>query len=1089
MFALLALAAVPAAAESVLAPGMTETDPFPPLDEIPAELRLAPNAKFEIAPDGTFLLDGKKRFLVSTIVYGCPRTEWLAKRTDGYPRSLDWLYEKAPDYEALQRVGFDSVGGEVPTTWLKKYRPRGFWQADAAWDWSASSRYYASGLPVFVDFTCARWSHGGLVYVEGKAPAKEAFADGHFMPYSIVTPEGRQLYREMWQSGAKALLEKGVRPYVYELFNEPHYDDRSPAAVAEFERRTGGRFPDGLARKVEWIKFREDIFAEACEAGLEAIKEVDGRPDVRTAVQPLRMFGGYINAYKANRTTGVVMSSTGGSDMFQAHCLKAVADGKPIVDGETYLGKTRSSHRNMLLTQFARGLNASYFFKWDRRTGDSLWNRPNGGLLLAEKFPYMALNPWAVPAEALLGIMDAKREMFAVDDLFAPRDRGVAVKVALLFSYPTWRLGLVANHPAARMIPFASEALDFAQIPHDVVFEEQLASGRLDRYGVLVAAGVEATGDGTLAKIEEWVKGGGRLIMVDEAMSLDEYANERPDAVSRFPGLKLSPAMSAQPEPVRIPGAGELGAIVTKEVAACDGWKPRRLDPGNAPVFSRSLGKGSVVYLPLGLSREDLGMLLSHLMADAGVEHPCDCLQLEKDVHEGDIEAIPSRRGDYTGYIVFNRSLAPKAFRLRPRGREQLYCVTARKAMPRGEDGSAVLTLMPGDGAVLVGARTKELLASRFGEMKDAPSFGQAVADAKKWLLEAAPKKAPTGFAIADERADFIDVSSCANAALGAIDVGSGPISHAPWGVVECGGAKFDFIRPDQNGGKDAILVSPRNRGGAAKIPVGRKVSSLVFQHAGSGFGADGRWLYKFIYADGTRIERKIRPGLESGDWDTSKNDPSEIPARPGWRNSEGRGFWLWRWRNPAPDRVLAEIEVGNPWCEEGWVLVAAITAEQPAAGGKEVALSPFLRKAYSWGGLEGLVKGEEIDVGISDKSRAWSGTHIAFPKEGVAVTNAAELVFEVNGMKDRFGKSDSGGQHFQVLVSYWGADGERRKTRYVTPKIEGGEIDADGATWQTATVGLSLPSGALTIDGINFQIKEVPSHETGFRVQDLRVR
>ena len=56
-----------------------------------------------------------------------------------------------------------------------------------------------------------------------------------------------------------------------------------------------------------------------------------------------------------------------------------------------------------------RGLNASYLFKWSRRPNDPAWKLPNGGVRLAEIFPYMVLNPYAVNPHAFLGLMDAKK--------------------------------------------------------------------------------------------------------------------------------------------------------------------------------------------------------------------------------------------------------------------------------------------------------------------------------------------------------------------------------------------------------------------------------------------------------------------------------------------------------------------------------------------------------------------------------------------------------------------------------------------------------------------------------------------------------
>ena len=66
---------------------------------------------------------------------------------------------------------------------------------------------------------------------------------------------------------------------------------------------------------------------------------------------------GHVNMLAANGPCGVVMSQTGGGGAFEALLLRAIANGKPIIDGETYFGHTRASHRAKVLLQYARGFN------------------------------------------------------------------------------------------------------------------------------------------------------------------------------------------------------------------------------------------------------------------------------------------------------------------------------------------------------------------------------------------------------------------------------------------------------------------------------------------------------------------------------------------------------------------------------------------------------------------------------------------------------------------------------------------------------------------------------------------------------------
>ena len=78
-----------------------------------------------------------------------------------------------------------------------------------------------------------------------------------------------------------------------------------------------------------------------------------------------------------------------------------------------------------------------------------------------------------------------------------------------------------------------------AHVPLDAVLEEQLKSGRLDRYSFLVASGVDAVYDETPARLESWVRAGGTLAIVQEAMQLDEWGGRREESERASPGSLL----------------------------------------------------------------------------------------------------------------------------------------------------------------------------------------------------------------------------------------------------------------------------------------------------------------------------------------------------------------------------------------------------------------------------------------------------------------------------------------------------------------------------------------------------------------------
>ena len=730
---------------------------FPPTSELdPALLMPSGPVALDIAPDGNFLVDGKPRYLLGTIVYHQPSLS-ECEPGPGYAPENAWIYETIPDRDYLQRLGFDTVGGEVSTTWLEAFRPgKEYWWAHKEHDWSLSSNYWCCGLPTIVDFTCARWSHGGMKFKEGLEPSRAAIPEGgagHFLPYSLVTPEGRDLYARMWRSGAEELEANGAKPYAYELFNEPSVNDRSPEARAAFAEHLGIVFDGDPARMdrlwgsrygsfeaaaafrnpnecaglgVEWLKFCEKVFASGIRLGRDTIREVV--PDARVCFQPLSIAFGYLNVLQANRDCGVVMSGTGGQGRYETLLLLAVARDpavhdptnrcKPVIDGETYLGHTRESHRAKIVTQWSRGFNASYYFKWERRLWDPTLQEENGAARLAEKFPWLGLHPACTPTEALAGLMDAKREIFAMEDLFGPRERGLPAsnRVAFLVSLPTERLGAAAGHACHNFSK--ANALAMAQdahLPLDAVFEEQLGSvhGRggtiLDPnplpYRFLVAAGVDAKRRPTARLLCGWVEEGGTLALLQEAMELDEYGNPIGYARNSFPGIALGDPCKAEAQSFEFRGA-TYEAVPYREVsfAADADWEVvASLPDGHPALARRTVGKGCVWYVGVRFPNAgDEGRLLAALAADCGIAPTCETQDpATRSLVDGiEVQAARGENGD-VGFVVCNRTLSARAVRFLPSGAfalpagAMLLDVSRNVVLAPDSDGAFLLLLDP----------------------------------------------------------------------------------------------------------------------------------------------------------------------------------------------------------------------------------------------------------------------------------------------------------------------------------------------------------------------------------------------------------
>ena len=378
-----------AAADEYLDPKGLGFDPFVPFGAIPQSELYPKQAKFSVSKEG-------------------------------HPE-LKWLYQEMPGYDNLQRLGLDGIGYEAPMDWFHKFNPE---QKVRRRDDKKYAGAIASGLPLYVDFTASTWSHGALWLKDEKMKAPGGH---HFMPYSIVTEEGRNVWKTMWTEGAKDTIAMGWKPWCYELFNEPACSEE-------------GRAPENL-KGADRIKFVEEKFSSLLKEGQEALRKVD--PDALACFQPTTMRTRGIDLYEANRHLKVVCAPTGGhGGAVEAHLLRALADGKPIVDSEMYVGCSTNSIRQSFLDQYQRGYNVSYMFKWSRRPSDwrvvhevvetegkwkgaKFWRMwPEESLKKVGKVSaYNFLCPYKVNTDQLLGIRLAKREIQDVNEFFTPRAR------------------------------------------------------------------------------------------------------------------------------------------------------------------------------------------------------------------------------------------------------------------------------------------------------------------------------------------------------------------------------------------------------------------------------------------------------------------------------------------------------------------------------------------------------------------------------------------------------------------------------------------------------------------------------------------
>ena len=1028
-----------------------QDDPFPAFDSLRPPVLMPENAACAISPEGNFLVEGLPRYLVGTLYYEGTDRE-IGLDNIGYPDALDWLYQDIPDYRGHQRLGFDSVGTFAPDRWQGKYRE--------GKGGTPNMRYYGrwikAGLPLVVDFTCSSWYQGTVSYKEGLPPDKKAFMPtaGQFFPWRITTAEGRRLWLDMWTDGARFMSEQGVVPMAYELFNEPGFTDdseyarvlfaqwlkrtyKTPAGMNAALRTTYASFEEASAferldrpLKVDWLQYNEDLFASVCAIGAKAIREAGGHPDAGVCYQPLFLRMPGQNLYKTTRQLNRVMSHTGGGDLVEGHVLRALADGKPIMDGEMYAGGSRAGFRIPYMREFARGFNASYIFKWckrahDWRTAYQRERNPDGterrnqyghpvwvyerdadgnavkdasgnsvrkidfsataalAKRCAERFGYCVLNPWAARTEWLLGIMDAKRDIADVMDLFAPRDRGVPRQVAVLYSYPSERLELGAS----RLFDMYVSALDYAHVPVDVLFEEQLAEGRQDRYAMIVVAGSDACYDGTLPALKRFADAGGVVVFAGGAPMLDEHGFARPGG-DVFHGLSFGDELPLS-ESGTLSYAGEsYRAVPMREVAVGGaGWKTVGRLGEAAVVQERAQGRGKLVLLNASMPEDDLGRLLAALTErEAGIRPVCSAVDLKTGDEAGRLEVVKAvqKQGEdaIVGYLIGNGGGGHRVLAFTPSDPGLVYCEIRHEdaAMPRRllvPDGNGALALsMPeNDWVVLVGAKSREVLERRYGSRLPELRYDAVVRKGLDLLAAREEAGRRNAFSVDSTRIDRVDLYPYANAGWGERDgwllpaerTGRGGLATGnTWNRVDCNGVPMDIIRLDQNHNRTCIVLKSQSTPGAPEavrdIAVGRKTASLFFLHAVARPGADGETAFRYVvhYADGSQETLPARIGLEVDDWSRHVESEDSRLCRLGWMDPNRRGLHLWQWRNPRPDKTVASLDIVS---EDGCAvpLVVAISTERPT--GRERVVQPVDLDGAALK-ASGIRKGATLDGG-----------------------------------------------------------------------------------------------------------------------------
>lgn len=1132
--------------------GAAAAGTFPELSEVPAQYRLPAGAKITIDADGNYVYNGEPRYLLGVQAPAGASVTDVAP-TSGYPDELKWLYDKPLNYESAQRLGFDTISTFAALKHLSELKPALKYgdlspQNVKAWD-----DLRACGLPSQLDFTCFPWGAGSLTDVlaaEAVNPSRDR-ENNHWVPYNIFHPAGRQAYVNYWKKGAEENQRLGGNLLMYELFNEPGYDDDGAynrQLFVDFLRKKYGtidklnavwhsKYPDfssignfknkseypGL--RVDWSKFMEQGFTDLCKLGVETIRAVD--PNARFCVQMLGpsqyriLPHTNVNIYEINRFMQVVALPTGGGvsgrgfdapataaintpanssgfneGILQRKFYLSIADGKPIENGETYIGGNYKATFNTIYLDFMRGSSATYLFEWSKRAWD--WKpagTPEGGKKIAEQFPYMVLNPYAYPAEDFRSIMDAKKEIFKIQKYFARNQRQVKPEIALMLSYPTERYSTGVGKTEKNEIIAYAGALEFSHEPWTVLVNEEFTPDKLKQYRFLVAAGVNNLLPGTMEMLTKYVKDGGVLILARDFMQEDEYGNgvdwqglldfKVKENAATAGVLQLTFAQDS-----RLPGS--IKCRTGKEIIPSASWKTVGSVGAMPAVLEKSFGKGKIYLITPELQDYAVAAVLGGIFAQNQLKPVISITRDQEKDLAVNVEAHVSRQKDMALAFLYNWDNYPKLVRVKIPGYSgNAYDIFGKTELPT--DGDGALVLLEPTQRMVIGVGD----CAQFGPFApaDAAKLTAQYDELNQKLAAEREKKRQQQFRYKADlaRLKVIDLRSFCNRGFvdsvsddgvgGWTDQGrENSLVGVPWGVTELLGIPCDLIRYDQNDNKTCIVLASQSQKGSLPtevkdIPVNAKVRALYFFQA-VGWYADKApaMTYRIHYASGETLDVPVVCGVNIWDWWVANfgNSKSLIA----WRNLDGRGFYCWRWGNPKPEEEVRSLDIISANNKIVPIVIGITAEEYDGKVEKEYQTVPLAQlETFGFSNAQAEIADKLITVSVSEKTGPWAGFIIRSRNHApAALTEAdretARLHFFINGGKDKFG-NDSGKEKLQFqLCKYEPGKPTAVAASKMVPLdnyIDGKAIDNDPETFQEVIIPLkALNLDKLPINEIN---------------------
>ncbi|MEM6391260.1 MAG: hypothetical protein AAF797_00625 [Planctomycetota bacterium] len=596
--------------------------------------------------------------------------------------SHDWLYNDLLNGERLSRLGFNSLSVTMPPEPWYRQLEVGF---DTLSENSSLRLGLVPPLdemvdrvkvPLHVDVVCWPWSLGKPAV--DKLLPEEVLTQGrhHWVYWRIIGP-GRQLWLDMWRLYAQRYADAGANVMTFELMNEPAYLAQTVDHLAEFEAWLGQRF-DSVAEMNElwktdftsfadaahrqdthfqpaypgrWFDYEEYLverFQELTEDGAELVNSI--LPDTLVGVQPMGIYmltpHEAIWKYRLVEAESVVITPTGGGSWttgsgagsptastlqtpmadapWSNDMLLAVADNKMIIDNEFSLeGQGRDDTFNKLWEAVITGHDGVSIFNWAKR-GWSWSEGRNKVEMLAERFPYTALNPAARRTESLRGIFDFTESIQPIAGKVLPKPWGPDAKIAYVFSWDDARRRVLEpNRLDKRGAYYAAlkySHWNMAMAPVHHVLEEDALAG----YDVAVLASVTHAEPGLPAALDRFVRRGGVLIVGEKTFDRTLYDHEldtlnllgfEPGGASDRPAGELDLGPLAQAIPIR--GAAKAVMPARQLALSADVAVVVRDVEGKPIVTRHAVGDGFVYFQAADITGYTLAKVMWAILADA----------------------------------------------------------------------------------------------------------------------------------------------------------------------------------------------------------------------------------------------------------------------------------------------------------------------------------------------------------------------------------------------------------------------------------------------------------------------------------------